>query len=179
MTATTGSLLAPPDVAAFRAAMGRFPTGVTLLTLGSGDATTAMTLNSLTSVSLDPLLLLVSVRTGSRTLSLVSRARGFAVNVLGAQQRPLAQEFARPDRPRGRAAMARLAAVPGVTGHAVLPAAESSFECVLEEEREAGDHTLLLGRVVALGTAAEGGGPGPLVFHQGAFTGLPARPVQG
>ncbi|MFB8416986.1 flavin reductase family protein [Streptomyces albidoflavus] len=173
MTATPGSVLARPDVAAFRAAMGRFPTGVTLLTLGSGDTTTAMTLNSLTSVSLDPLLLLVSVRTAGRMRPRISRARGFAVNVLGEEQRALAQEFARSTRPEGQAAMTRLAAVPGATGHAVLPAAESSFECVLEEEREAGDHTLFLGRVVALGTAD--GGPRPLVFHQGAFTRLPAR----
>ncbi|MGW9361915.1 flavin reductase family protein, partial [Streptomyces diastaticus] len=129
MTATPGSVLARPDVAAFRAAMGRYPTGVTLLTLGSGDTTTAMTLNSLTSVSLDPLLLLVSVRTAGRMRPRISRARGFAVNVLGEEQRPLAQEFARSTRPEGQAAMTRLAAVPGATGHAVLPAAESSFEC--------------------------------------------------
>ncbi|MGC5041336.1 MULTISPECIES: flavin reductase family protein [unclassified Streptomyces] len=177
MTATTTGMPARPDAAAFRAAMGRFPTGVTLLTLGSGDTTTAMTLNSLTSVSLNPLLLLVSIKTAGRMRPLISRAQGFAVNVLGEDQRHLAQEFARPGRPEGRAAMTRLAAVPGITGHAVLPTAESSFECALEEERRAGDHTLLIGRVVAVGSADNG--PRPLVFHQGAFTGIPTSPVRG
>ncbi|MFC8827301.1 flavin reductase family protein [Streptomyces sp. NPDC057137] len=172
-TATAATTLAGPDVATFRAAMGRFPTGVTLLTQGSGDSTLVMTLNSLTSVSLDPLLLLVSVRSGGRMRARVSDAGGFAVNVLAEAQRDLAQEFSARDRPEGPAAMRRLGAVPGKTGNAVLPAAEAYFECAVEDERRAGDHTLFIGRVTALGSAAAG--PDPLVFHQGRFTRLPAR----
>lgn len=173
MTPFTGATLAGPDVAAFRAAMGRFPTGVTLLTQGSGDSTLVMTLNSLASISLDPLLLLVSVRSGGRMSTRISHTGGFAVNVLAEAQRDLAQEFCMPDRPDGPAAMHRLGAVPGETGNAVLPAAEAYFECALAEERRAGDHTLFIGRVVALGSAAAG--PDPLVFHQGRFTRLPDR----
>jgi 3-hydroxy-9,10-secoandrosta-1,3,5(10)-triene-9,17-dione monooxygenase reductase component len=185
MTTTAGTLLADtqagraggrPDPAAFRAAMGRFPTGVTLLTQGSGDDTIIMTLNSLTSVSLDPLLLLVSVKSDGRMRPRVRRGGGFAVNVLSAQQLSLAQEFCLPDRPEGQAAMLRVGAVEGVSGHAVLPAAEASFECELYDEYEAGDHVLLLGRVVALHQHPDA--PDPLLFHRGRYAGIsPLEPA--
>jgi flavin reductase (DIM6/NTAB) family NADH-FMN oxidoreductase RutF len=172
MTAVTGALLAEPDVGAFRAAMGRFPTGVTLLTQGSGDDAIVMTLNSLTSVSLDPMLILVSVKADGRMRPRISNAGSFAVNVLTEAQQDLAQEFCRPDRPEGRAAMARMSALEGVTGNPVLPASEAYVECLLEAEYAAGDHTLLIGRVVALsGGPAQ---PEPLLFHLGRFARLPA-----
>ncbi|MFF7354228.1 flavin reductase family protein [Streptomyces filipinensis] len=169
MTDTGGTLLAEPttDVAAFRAAMGRFPTGVTLLTQGSGDDTIVMTLNSLTSVSLDPMLLLVSVKADGRMRPKIQRGGGFAVNVLSESQRDLAQEFCRPDRPAGRAAMTRLGAVEGTLGHAVLPAAEAYFECELYDEHEAGDHVLLIGRIVTVHNRS--GEARPLVFHRGTY----------
>ncbi|MFE5211017.1 flavin reductase family protein [Streptomyces sp. NPDC056600] len=169
---TAGATLAEPDVASFRAAMGRFPTGVTLLTQGSGDETIVMTLNSLTSVSLDPMLILVSVKADGRMRPRISRSGSYAVNLLTDAQRDLAQEFCRPDRPEGHAAMRRLSAVEGVTGNAVLPASEAYVECVLHAEHEAGDHTLLIGRVVALSGGAPA--PDPLLFHLGRFGSLPA-----
>lgn len=171
MTAA-GAMLAEPDLAVFRSAMGRFPTGVTLLTQGSADDTAVITLNSLTSVSLDPLLILVSVKADGRMRPRVVERGSFAVNVLTEAQRDLAQEFCRPDRSEGQAAMLRLAAVEGVTGNAVIPSAEAYFECVLDAQHQAGDHTLLIGRVVALSGGA--GDPDPLVFHRGRFTRLPA-----
>ncbi|MEV8594585.1 flavin reductase family protein [Streptomyces sp. NPDC052012] len=161
-----------PDPAAYRAAMGRFPTGVALLTHGSGDATAAMTLNSLTSVSLDPLLVLVSIRADGRLRPVIADGGGFAVNVLGEEQLGLAREFSRAERPQGRAAMRRLGAVRGVSGHAVLPSAEASLECVLHTAHEAGDHVLFLGRVVALTCGPRPSAP--LVFHQGRYERLPA-----
>jgi flavin reductase len=169
MTDTGGTLLAEPvtELAAFRAAMGRFPTGVTLLTQGSGDDTIVMTLNSLTSVSLDPMLLLVSVKSDGRMRPKIVRGGGFAVNVLSERQRDLAQEFCRPDRPSGRAAMRRIDAVEGVLGHAVIPSAEAYFECELYAQHEAGDHVLLVARVVALHDRP--GGAEPLVFHRGGY----------
>ncbi|MEV6264584.1 flavin reductase family protein [Streptomyces sp. NPDC051784] len=169
---TAGALLAEPDVTAFRTAMGRFPTGVTLLTQGSGDDTIVMTLNSLTSVSLDPMLILVSVKADGRMRPRISAAGSFAVNVLSEAQRDLAQLFCRPDRPEGAAAMRRLGAEEGVTKNAVLPGAETYVECVLDAEYAAGDHTLLIGRVVALSAGRPGADP--LLFHQGRFGRLPS-----
>ncbi|MBB1242193.1 flavin reductase [Streptomyces durbertensis] len=171
MTHATGTLPRAPETRAFRAAMGCFPTGVTLLTRGCGAETAVMTLNSLTSVSLDPLLMLVSVRAEGRIRPHISSHGSYAVNVLGAAQAALAAEFSRPDRPSGHAAMQRLGAVPGATGNAVMPGAQAYFECLLRDEIPAGDHVLLLGAVV--GVSATAGTPDPLLFHQGRFTRLP------
>ncbi|MER0443391.1 flavin reductase family protein [Streptomyces sp. Edi4] len=173
MTHTGGTLLAAgPDVAAFRAAMGRFPTGVTLLTQGSGDDTVVMTLNSLTSVSLNPMLLLVSVKSDGRMRPRVVNGGGFAVNVLSEEHQELAAQFSHPDRPQGQSAMLRLGAVEGVLGNAVVPEAEAFFECELYATHEAGDHVLLVGRIVALHDRA--GDPRPLLFHRGRYARLGA-----
>ncbi|WP_329127001.1 flavin reductase family protein [Streptomyces caniferus] len=172
MTDPGTTLLDTPDTATFRAAMGAFPTGVTLLTQGSGDGTIVMTLNSLASVSLDPLLILVSVKKDGRMRPRIRRGGGYAVNVLGEQHRDLSSEFARPDRPEGQRAMTRIGAVEGTTGDAVVPSAVAAFECRLETEYEAGDHVLLIGRVVAVHRAPDAARP--LVFHQGRYTRLSA-----
>ncbi|MDB1089545.1 flavin reductase family protein [Streptomyces sp. ACA25] len=165
------ALVAGPDTAAFRAAMGCFPTGVTLLTRGSGPSTRVMTVNSLTSLSLDPLLISVSVTTDGRMRPLVEQTGSYAVNVLSESHRELAGEFARRDRPDGVAAMLRCGAVEGITGNAVVPDAVASFECLLHAVHPAGDHVLLIGRVVALHGGAAGSRP--LLFHQGSFSRLP------
>ncbi len=159
-----------PDAATFRAAMACFPTGVALLTQGSGPDTTVMTLNAFTSVSLQPLLILVSVRSGGKIRTLVSRRRSFGVNILASDQRDLSIEFARSDRPVGEAAMARLGAVEGVTGNAVIPAAVASIECRLHAEYPGGDHILLLGRVVAI--HSEDPTRAPLLYHRSRYASL-------
>ncbi|WP_055586903.1 flavin reductase family protein [Peterkaempfera griseoplana] len=171
MTDTAQALFTAPDTADFRAAMGTFPTGVTLLTSGSGNDTIVMTLNSLTSVSLDPLLLLVSVKKDGRMRPRVAAAGSFAVSILSEEQQDLSTEFARPDRPEGGIAMQRLRATEGVTGNAVVPAATAAFECLLEDEVEVGDHVLLIGRVAVI----HRGEPGarPLLFHRGRYARLP------
>ncbi|MFJ9694832.1 flavin reductase family protein [Kitasatospora sp. NPDC101183] len=171
MTNTAQALMAEPDTAAFRAAMGAFPTGVTLLTQGTGDETIVMTLNSLTSVSLDPLLLLVSVKSDGRMRPRVVGSGSFAVNVLGEEHQELSTEFARPDRPTGELAVRRMRAVEGVTGNVVLPGAVASFECRLHAEFEAGDHVLLIGRVVAIHQGGQD--QRPLLFHRGRYARLP------
>lgn len=159
-----------PDADTFRTAMACFPTGVALLTQGSGAETHVMTLNSFTSVSLQPLLILVSVRSSGRIRSLVTRRRSFAVNVLAEGQRELSVQFARPDRPSGEAAMRHLGAAEGVTGNAVVPSAVAAFECKLHAEYPGGDHILLVGRVVAV--HSEDPERRPLLFHRSRYASL-------
>jgi 3-hydroxy-9,10-secoandrosta-1,3,5(10)-triene-9,17-dione monooxygenase reductase component len=160
--------LEAPPAAAFRAAMGCFPTGVALLTQGWGAVAEVMTVNCLTSVSLEPMLLLVGVRNGGRMCARLGTSASFAVNVLTAQQRDVAARFARPDRPAGHAAVRELQAVAGETGNVVLPSAVVSLECRLHARYPGGDHTLFLGEVVAINepraTRAS------LVFHRSAYT---------
>ena len=159
-----------PDEAAFRTAMASFPTGVALLSQGSGPDTNVMTINCFTSVSLQPLLILVGVGGSGRMRSQVARWRTFAVNILASDQRELSSQFARSDRPTGEAAMVRLGAVEGVTGSAVIPTAVASFECRLHAEYPGGDHILLVGRVVAI--HCEDPERQPLLFHRSRYASL-------
>jgi len=83
----------------FRDVVGAFATGVTVVTSRIGNTYAGMTLNSFTSVSLDPLLILISLAHGTRTLEMVQRCDRFAVNVLHRRQRDVALAFARPGVP--------------------------------------------------------------------------------
>jgi flavin reductase (DIM6/NTAB) family NADH-FMN oxidoreductase RutF len=150
--------------------MGRFPTGVALLTRGCGTATEVMTVNCVTSVSLDPLLILVGVRAGGRMHAGLSAGGTFAVNMLTEVQQDLSVLFARPDRPRGQPAADRLGAVAGQTGNAVLPSALAALECAVQAEYPGGDHVLFLGHVVAIHASPDE--VFPLVFYQRAYPSL-------
>jgi flavin reductase len=95
---------APAGVSAFRQAMGSFATGVTVVTVACDDGTMhGMTVNSFSSVSLDPMLVLVCLNEASRGAGLIERAGAFAVNVLSAGQEDLSRWFASPLRADGRA----------------------------------------------------------------------------
>src|SRR6476660_1989022 len=83
----------------FRDVVGAFATGVTVVTARFGESQAGMTLNSFTSVSLDPLLVLVSLAHGTRTLEKVGRCDRFAVNALHRRQRDVAMAFAKPGAP--------------------------------------------------------------------------------
>lgn len=172
MSAEMAETPLPPrlDGAEFRRAMGCFPTGVALLSSGSGHEAHVITVNSFVSVSLDPPLILVGVKENGRICPLISRRGSFAVNILAEGQRDLSSEFARSDRIDGRMAMRRLGAVPGVTGDAVLPSALVSFACELFAEHPGGDHVLFVGRVVRIhGLDTD---RAPLLFHRSRYAGL-------
>ena len=150
----------------FRDVVGAFATGVTVVTSRVGDTFAGMTLNSFTSVSLDPLLVLVSLAHGTRTLEMVHRCDRFAVNVLHRRQRDVGAGVreARRAVPGGHT-VSRSGRVPG-------GACTRSRSCAARSTRSytAGDHDLVLGEVVDF----EGSGGEPLIFHRGAFGGLDA-----
>ena len=90
------------DVSAFRRAMGSFPTGVTVVTVASDDGNMhGITVNSFSSVSLDPMLVLVCLNETSHGIGLIERAGAFAVNVLSSEQRDVSRWFASRYRPGG------------------------------------------------------------------------------
>ena len=168
--------LAGPDAAAFRAAMGLFPTGVAIITSGAGDQLEAVTANSLTSVSLDPVLLLVCIRSDGRIRATIERAGAFTVSVLSEEQEALSTCFATRTRPSGAAALeCRLGGQGWLTGSSLFTDSLVSLECVLQTQHIGGDHTLFLGRVTAIHLA----GPErkPLVTHRGTAVSIvpPAR----
>jgi flavin reductase len=158
---------------AFRDTMGLFPTGVALLTAGEGERFDALTVNSVISVSLVPLLVLVSLRRTTRILGQITEEeKSFTVNILAADQRHVASMFARSDRTRGTAAAALLGGTPARTGGMLISDALAAVHCELDQVCPAGDHDLVLGRVVAIHSGRTA--VGPLVFHRGGYVNLPS-----
>ena len=155
------------DVSTFRMVMGSFPTGVTVVTVACGDGDMhGVTVNSFSSVSLDPMLVLVCLNEASRTVGLIERAGAFGVNVLSAGQQDVSRWFANRHRPAGPAMFDGVPLEPGVTGCPVLAGAVASFDCRLRQSCPAGDHRIVLGEVVALIHRPQ---LEPLVFHAGMY----------
>lgn len=135
------------DSMEFRSALGRFATGVCLVTAvdDRGDAQ-AVTVNSFASVSLEPPLILWSVQKDSDVYDLFHAAEHFAVGVLGRQQEDLSTRYAQKDCHRLARDHFRL----GENGAPLIRDALANFECTLEQTFEGGDHTIILGRVTRL-----------------------------
>jgi flavin reductase (DIM6/NTAB) family NADH-FMN oxidoreductase RutF len=157
----TPSPTIPSDV--FRACVGEFATGVTVVASEHDGVAAGMTLNAFVSVSLDPLLVLVSLAHGSRTLQVVRSSGRFAVSVLQREQREAAIALATPGAPFPEEHMTRTA-----DGFVVVRGAAATQHCHVVETIRAGDHDLVLGNVV--GITHHGGEP--LVFHRGRFGGM-------
>ena len=162
------------DVSAFREAMGSFPTGVTVVTVACDDGNLhGMTVNSFSSVSLDPMLVLVCLDETSRGLGLIERAGAFAVNVLSARQQDVSRWFANRHRPAGSTMFDGVPFEPGVTGGPILVEAAASFDCRLRQSHRAGDRLIVLGEVVALVHRLQ---LDPLIFHAGTYKALGHEP---
>jgi len=161
---TARSRFPAPD---FRRVVGLFATGVTVVTTRRGAVGRGMTANAFASVSLDPMLVLVCVRQDSEMRRLLDDLGSFAVSVLAADQEPVARWFADPARPTGPEQFDAVAWRPGAaTGAPLLDGALAWVECAVAERVPAGDHTVLLGRVLNLDCT---GGREPLTFFSGSF----------
>ena len=162
------------DASAFRKAMSSFATGVTVVTVASGDGSMhGVTVNSFTSVSLDPMLVLVCLNKTSRALGLIERAGAFVVNVLSAGQQDVSRWFADRHRPDGRAMFDGVPLEPGATGCPVLADAAAAFDCQLRQLYSAGDHLIVLGEVLAQVHRPQ---LEPLIFHAGTYKALEMSP---
>lgn len=151
-----------PD--AFRSALRKFASGVTIVTVAAGDELHGMTASSFASVSLVPPLVLVSLDKSSRTLSLVAETGRFAVNVLRSDQEGASRAFSR----RGAKPFATIAHRSGANGAPLLDDAIAVLECSTYRVFEAGDHEVVLGEV----TASQVRGGDPLVYYDGAYRSL-------
>ena len=155
-----------------RQTMACFVTGVTVVTSSDGEPR-GMTVNSLTSVSLDPPQVLVSIATPSRMRQTLVEAEGFTVSVLSASLIDAAKRFASSDRPKGAAAFDGFSVVPGPTfGHLIFADCVTWLECRTEQALESGDHTLFTARVIDCGF---GRGGTPLLFCNGVL--MPHEPI--
>jgi flavin reductase (DIM6/NTAB) family NADH-FMN oxidoreductase RutF len=162
-----------PSADALRGAMRLFPTGVTVVTSGREERTEGMTANALISVSLNPLLFLVSVHKDARLNPRIREEGYFAVSILAEDQEGLSRLFASPERSSGLQAVHSLGGGYGSTGAPLAAGAIAVIECELEEIYAGGDHDLFLGRVVAIRMGATD--KAPLVYHESGYTS--PRPV--
>ncbi len=159
------------DTRAYRTLVGRFATGVTVVTVNDGGVYRAMTANSLTSVSLEPLLMLICVTRDASMHDPIHEAGTFAVNLLASDQRAVGELFAR----RGELPEP-MGGVPfhvGGTGAPLLAGVLGWFECEVWREYDGGDHTIFVGRVVDMDFARPEGDP--LVFFAGRYRTLGAE----
>ncbi len=168
---------AAPD--AFRAAMARLAGGVTLVTAFDPDEGVAgedagMTATAVLSVSLEPPLILVSVRTGSRMDDVLERQPRWAVSMLAEDQRQIAGRFAMRGRVSDRLLFDEVPAVRGTaSGALLLTEALAALECRTVRRVPAGDHTLVIGLVLETHTThTPGGTDGPLLYFRGRYHGL-------
>ncbi|MGI8842713.1 MAG: flavin reductase family protein [Gemmatimonadaceae bacterium] len=153
------------DQATFRSVLGRFASGVTVVTVRNGDTDHGMTASAFCSLSLDPPLVLVCIDRTTRMHELLQHAEHFAVSLLAADQEMISRRFAEPpdDTRFDGLGFARAA-----TGAPLLTDALAHLECVLEERYAGGDHSIIVGRVV--GAAA--GDSRPLLYYRGGYAEL-------
>lgn len=149
----------------FRDCVGEFPTGVAVVIADHADGPAGMTINAFSSVSLDPLLVLVALARGSRTLAAVHAGERFSVSILRRDQRDIALDFATPGGTFHAHHVTR-----DPSGALVIADAAAALMCERTEIVPSGDHDVVLARVT--GIAHRGGEP--LVFHRGRFGGMDA-----
>ena len=158
-TCTSSAL---PMSAKLRQAFGHFATGVTIITtLGADGRPIGMTVNSFSSLSLEPPLVLWSLARASVNFDVFHDARHFAVHVLGTDHLPLARRFATKDIDRflGVATTACASGVPRLSEY------HACFECETHARYDGGDHSIIVGRILEIDER-----PGdPLLFYRGRF----------
>jgi len=153
----------PETVHDFRRALGRFATGVTVITAQSAVGPIGITANSFASLSLDPPLVLWSPARASRRFPVFTAAKAYAIHILGADQIDLCRHFVTHGHaPEG------LAWEAGAEGVPVLPDCLARFDCTAHAVHDGGDHAIVVGRV-AHALVREGQ---PLVFLGGRYGGF-------
>ncbi|PKO42944.1 MAG: flavin reductase [Betaproteobacteria bacterium HGW-Betaproteobacteria-3] len=147
----------------FRTALGTFATGVTIVTARSdrGDLI-GLTANSFNSVSLDPPLVLWSLARAAGSMPVLSAGSHYAINILAADQKALAERFAT----KGAERWSGVTFTQGQSGAPILTGAMASFECFNRSQYEEGDHVIFVGEVERCHHRPDAS---PLLFHGGRF----------
>ncbi|MDQ0634353.1 flavin reductase (DIM6/NTAB) family NADH-FMN oxidoreductase RutF [Arthrobacter pascens] len=157
------------DIRDFRAALGQFATGVTVITARAPDGRkVGMTANSFTSVSMEPPLVLWCPSKRAPSLIDFEESTHFAINVLASDQHVLSRQFATPSEDK----FAGAEVVEGIAGVPVLKGAVATFQCRTVARHDAGDHVIYIGEVEKY----EGTGGAPLVFHHGKYHATASHP---
>jgi flavin reductase (DIM6/NTAB) family NADH-FMN oxidoreductase RutF len=159
---------------AFRQAAGRFASGVTVVTTRASEGAYGVTVSSFASLSLNPLLVTVSIKRSSALLEYVRSADAFAVSVLSSDQQQVADYFATQGRTPEPDGFATVPTRARQTSAPIIDGCLSWFDCTVEDVLPGGDHEILVGRVVAAG----GRTGEPLVYWSGGYRGLTTEVAQ-
>lgn len=166
MNAFTNPLQAiPPNFSAteFRSALGMFATGVTIVTARTAEgALVGLTANSFNSVSLSPPLVLWSLARAAGSMAAFSAGSHYAINILNADQKDLALQFAAKEGDR----FAGVTFATGAGGAPVIAGAVATFECFNRSRYNEGDHVIFVGEVERCSYQQ---GASPLLYHGGRF----------
>ncbi len=144
--------MAELDPRRMRDLMAHFATGVTVVTARSGPLLAGMTANAIASISVDPPLMMASIARKAETHGAIIGSHAFAVNVLTAAQRPLAECFAQATTAAKLVRFCDAAWNEAETGSPILEGALAYFDCRLTARHDVGDHTIFVGEVVAAGS---------------------------
>lgn len=134
-----------------RSMLGRFASGVSVVTARQGPLLSGMTANAVASISVDPPLMMVSINRRSETHTAVIGSHAFAINVLAADQRELADCFAQPTTATKLTHFCDAAWHEAETGSPILEGALAYFDCRIVERIAAGTHTMFVGEIAAAG----------------------------
>jgi flavin reductase (DIM6/NTAB) family NADH-FMN oxidoreductase RutF len=170
------------DIKAYREALGSFATGVAVVTAApAADAAKlkisaychiGITVNSFTSVSLDPPLVLWCMDRRSSRHDHFAAAAAFTISILGTEHKDVSSRLARP----GEHALDGLDLLPTQLGPPALADSLAVFECLREQALPGGDHTILIGRVQRF---SRPGKSAPLVYFSGRYSALAQKPPEG
>lgn len=150
----------PETLRDFRHALGRFATGVTVITTQTENGPVGFTANSFASVSLDPALVLWSAARASARFPIFAAAKTYSIHILGEDDAALAARFI-----RGGAGFDGLATTRSAGGSPVIPQTLARFDCHQHSLHDGGDHLIIIGRVTHF-SMRHGA---PLVFSQGTY----------
>ena len=157
----------PFDIKAFRDALGCFPTGIAVMIAASDEAShMGITVNSFASVSLDPPLVLWCIDRRSRRYPAFAGAPGFTVSILASGHKAVSARLAG----QGEHSLDGIALVPTELGPPALADSLAVFECARESVQDAGDHAILIGRVLRFRHNDAAGAP--LVYFRGRYGAL-------
>jgi flavin reductase (DIM6/NTAB) family NADH-FMN oxidoreductase RutF len=153
------------DPLEFRSLIGHFATGVTVITTAAGEELQGMTANAITSLSLDPVMMLICVDKGSHTHRLLDEGGVFTVNILAEHQEEVSRLFAKRAPPENGSLRGQRFTI-GTTGAPILEDCLAYLECRVSGVLDGGDHSIYLGEVVDGRVMGEGR---PLVFYRGRY----------
>lgn len=156
------------DPLEFRSIIGHFATGVTVITCADGEEMQGMTANAVTSLSLDPVMVLICVEKQTHTHGVLERGGVFAVNILGEHQEDVSRLFARRAEPEIRSLRGQRFRL-GETGAPILQDCLAFLDCRVANRLDGGDHSIFIGEVVAEGIVSD---VKPLLFFRGTYRSL-------